>query len=79
VAFLGRKPKGTLADPVFRRERARKAGLASHTPDAEVTRTLKRVARLTPEQVAGNPELLAQVQALLPEGSDGTGGRDGPT
>jgi hypothetical protein len=69
---LAPESKGNLADPEFRRARASKAGRASHSPDAEITRTLKRLARLTPEQIAASvnppsPELFAQLRALLPE------------
>lgn len=67
---------GKLADPEFRKARASKAAKASHTPEAEVARTLKRLARLTPEQVAASAagpsaELLAQIRALLPAPADG--------
>lgn len=42
---------GKLADPEWRRERARKAGLVAHNLDRYVERVVARAPELTPEQL----------------------------
>lgn len=50
-------PKGDTADPAWRRERARKAGLAGNSLDGLIRRIIKRCSELTDEQV----ETLARI------------------
>ncbi len=48
-----------LSDPVFRQERARKAGIASQTIDAHIAAIVRRAGKLTPEQAE-------RLRSLLP-------------
>jgi hypothetical protein len=45
------KPRGKEDDPEFRRERARRAAVASHSTDAVLRRFVRRIPDLTPEQI----------------------------
>jgi len=56
---------GKLADPAFRRERARKAGAASNSVDAHISAIVRRAGKLTPEQTE-------KLRALLPAPAAGT-------
>jgi hypothetical protein len=56
---------GDLTDPDFRRERASKAGQASHSIDTLVRRVVDRAAELTPEHAA-------ILRPLLPDADDGS-------
>ena len=56
--------EGKLADPEWRRERARKAGKASVSLDAYIGAVVRRAGKLTPEQIA-------RLRALLPEPAAG--------
>ena len=48
---MGDRPyTGKLADPEFRRERARRAALASHSVDANIRRLVDAAPPLTAEQ-----------------------------
>lgn len=60
---MPRKPTGVLLDPEFRRERARKAGQASHTTDHYIARPFKRVPEFTEAQRA-EVTRLAELAAL---------------
>jgi hypothetical protein len=44
------EPTGKLADPDWRRERARRAGQAAHSLDHYVRKVVDRAPELTPEQ-----------------------------
>jgi hypothetical protein len=59
--------RGKLADPEWRRARARKARAAQSTPDAHIRALVEAAPELTPEQVA-------QLRTLLHAGTaDGDG------
>lgn len=64
--------RGKVADPAFRTERARKAALASHKSAALVTRFVKALPKLTPEQIETIRRALPPVTALT---ADASGGR----
>lgn len=55
----GKTFRGKLADPEWRRERARKAGAASNSIDAHIAAIVRRAGKLTPEQAE-------RLRALLP-------------
>jgi hypothetical protein len=54
---------GDLTDPDFRRERASKAGRASHSVDSHVRAIAARAAELTPQHTAILRPLLPPVPA----------------
>jgi len=60
---------GDLTDPEFRRERATKAGRASHSIDTLVRRVVDRAGELTPEHAA----ILRSVLPSVPGADSGTG------
>jgi len=51
---------GTIDDPVFRRERARKAALARTTIDAHIAALERDICGLTPNDVARLAEMVYQ-------------------
>jgi hypothetical protein len=53
--------RGKLADPNFRRERARKAGLARHGVDAQIRALTASAPQLTADQVEALRRLLPPV------------------
>lgn len=57
-------PSGKLADPEFRRERARKAAKARTSLDHHVQAVIDRAPALTAEQIE-------RLRALLPAAPDG--------
>ena len=57
---------GKLADPQFRHERAVKAALARHSPDALIAALVRSAPALTAEQAA-------RLRALLPAPEAGDG------
>ena len=60
---------GKLADPVFRRDRARKARAAQATPAYHLTKLADNdpeFVALSARSLADDPETLARVRALLP-------------
>lgn len=58
---------GKLADPEFRRERARKAAKARTTPDAHIQALVDSAPSLTAEQAE-------RLRSLLPPADDADGG-----
>jgi len=58
---------GKLADPEFRTQRARRAGKASQTAAAHITRFLAKLPELTPEQIE-------TIRRALPPVKGGPGG-----
>ena len=56
--------EGKLRDPEWRRERARKAGLAGSSLDSYISAVVRRAGKLTPEQIE-------RLRALLPAPASG--------
>jgi hypothetical protein len=61
---------GKLADPQFRTQRARRAGKASQSAAAHITRFLAKLPELTPEQIETVRRALPPVKV---EAGDGPG------
>lgn len=61
---------GDLTDPDFRRERASKAGRASHSVDSHVRAIAARAGELTPEHTA----ILGPLLPPVPPKTDADGG-----
>lgn len=55
--------RGKLADPEWRRERARRAGVARQSLDAHIAAVVRRAPALTPEQIARLRAVLADPMA----------------
>jgi len=62
--------EGKLADPEWRKERARKAGKVSASLDTYIGAVVRRAGKLTPEQVE-------RLRAILPEPASGKPSVDG--